>query len=722
MASNFVLEGNFLPHFSWVGSWVDSLLPTPLPAAFRYTRYYEEFPAATKVSSVTFAAPPSLSAESGAVIDAGITMSDAKAAVSATGESASPLPSLHQQVPQVIIPTLPLVTPPLPLIVEINDGSGSAGASSRFIELPRVSVWRGSFMLFKSTGATSTSGSSHSGGGGGGSSSREKKREAKAVVDRFVLTLEAPSSDVSDSTTAPVPLDAVIARGEGGCALGAYELLGNLRLDADGIGLICSCIRSYTGAPKVRSPARPRPSSVSRHTTSSTDADAVAAAAAAAAALAPRASGRVRIKSRLYDDGIVEDEGGTNTGTGLQGGRNGSGGGVETIGVDGTGGGGGGIVTSGSSKKRKSTEFGGHGGEGGGGEGTITGGGREGKIGRSGKKSSGGVKSGGGSGGTRLGPLIFPGRDETPGISVFWAAHLWSPAGAGTGGECIYEGEVLNGVPHGRGTLVYPNGLMFEGSWNAGRETGWGVLCGADDEPIWAGEVVDGVPHGSGALFYSNGDSYAGAWKEGLPHGRGCLEMSSGNYDGAWVEGQRSGVGTQVYSDGSIYSGTWRAGHKHGRGELTTSFGFRYQGTWVSDVMEGKGEAYFPDGGRYEGSFKGGRREGRGTYTFPHSQQVSGRWISDDLAPDPIESIVSTSLGSGGGGGGGESGGGGSSGMMNVSSHGAGAAGAVVIPRSFLMSSTILDLTKNDVLIIPINLHQEMRGAHRSAGFSDEGS
>ena len=361
---------------------MDSLLPTPLPAGFRYTRYYEEFPAAIKVSSVTFAAPPSLSAESGGVIDAGITMSNAKAAVSATGESASPLPSLHQ-VPHVIIPTLPLVPLPLPLIVEINDGSGSAGASSRFIELPRVSVWRGSFMLFKSTGATSTSGSSHSGGGGGGSSSREKKREAKAVVDRFVLTLEAPSGDVSDTTNAPVSLDAVIARGEGGCALGAYELLGNLRLDADGIGLICSCIRSYTGAPKVRSPTRSRPSSVSRHT-SSTDADAVAAATAAAATLAPRASGRVRIKSRLYDDGFVEDEGGTTTGTGIQGGRSTSGGRVETgtVGVDGTGGGGG-IV---SGKKRKSIEFVGHGGEGGGGEGTITGGGREGKIGsRSGK-------------------------------------------------------------------------------------------------------------------------------------------------------------------------------------------------------------------------------------------------------------------------------------------------------------------------------------------------
>ena len=717
MASNFVLEGNLLPHFSWVGSWVDSLLPTPLPAAFRYTRNYEEFPAVTKVSSVTFAAATSVSVESGEVtLDAGITSAGAS---TLTGEATSAPVTITDTISSLPIgqalppsSTLQAQVPTLPLIVEIKDGSGSAAStSSRFIELPRVSVWRGSFMLFKNTGTTSTSGTSHSAGGGG----REKKREAKAVIDRFVLTLEAPSSggggggDAASDTASPVPLDAVVARGEGGCALGAYELLGNLRLDADGVGLILSCIRSYTGAPKVRSPARPRPSSLSRHT-SSTDVDAAAAAAAAAAALAPRASGRVRIKSRLYDDGDVDDEGGvTSTIVTGQGGRSG----VETgtVGVDSTASGV--IVTgSGSGKKRKSIEFGG-------GEGIISEGGgvREGKIGRTGKKSSG--KSGASS--TRLGPLIFPGRDETPGISVFWAAHLWSPAGAGTGGECIYEGEVLNGVPHGRGTLVYPNGLMFEGSWNAGRETGWGVLCGADDEPIWAGEVVDGVPHGSGVLFYSNGDSYAGAWKEGLPHGRGCLETSSGNYDGAWVEGQRSGVGTQIYTDGSIYSGAWRAGHKHGRGELTTSFGFRYQGTWVSDVMEGKGEAYFPDGGKYEGSFKGGRREGRGTYTFPHSQQVSGRWISDDLAPDPIESTVSSSLGGGSGGGEGGSGGGGS-GMMNISSHGAGAAGAVVIPRSFLMSSSTHDLSKNDVLVIPINLHQEMRGAHRSAGFSDEGS
>ena len=84
--------------------------------------------------------------------------------------------------------------------------------------------------------------------------------------------------------------------------------------------------------------------------------------------------------------------------------------------------------------------------------------------------------------------------------SSAWAAAavLGREAGAAVGE--LYEGEMLGGAPHGTGTCVYRNGLMYEGQWVAGRETGLGVISGSDDVVLYQGEVVDGLPHGSGEL------------------------------------------------------------------------------------------------------------------------------------------------------------------------------------------------------------------------------
>lgn len=76
------------------------------------------------------------------------------------------------------------------------------------------------------------------------------------------------------------------------------------------------------------------------------------------------------------------------------------------------------------------------------------------------------------------------------------AAVLGREAGAAAGE--LYEGEMLGGAPHGAGTCVYRNGLMYEGQWVAGRETGLGVISGSDDVVLFQGEVADGLPHGSG--------------------------------------------------------------------------------------------------------------------------------------------------------------------------------------------------------------------------------
>ena len=38
---------------------------------------------------------------------------------------------------------------------------------------------------------------------------------------------------------------------------------------------------------------------------------------------------------------------------------------------------------------------------------------------------------------------------------------------------------------------------------------------------VYEGEELDGKPHGTGVKYYSNGDHYRGEWVNGLKEGRG---------------------------------------------------------------------------------------------------------------------------------------------------------------------------------------------------------
>tara|TARA_B000000460_G_C21301242_1_gene300241 strand:- start:84 stop:428 length:345 start_codon:yes stop_codon:yes gene_type:complete len=56
-----------------------------------------------------------------------------------------------------------------------------------------------------------------------------------------------------------------------------------------------------------------------------------------------------------------------------------------------------------------------------------------------------------------------------------------------------YEGEIVNGVPNGQGTLTYPDGDQYVGEWK------------------------DGEYHGQGTYISSDGDKYVGEWKNSEP-------------------------------------------------------------------------------------------------------------------------------------------------------------------------------------------------------------
>lgn len=119
-------------------------------------------------------------------------------------------------------------------------------------------------------------------------------------------------------------------------------------------------------------------------------------------------------------------------------------------------------------------------------------------------RAAGGSVSALGSGRARAAAAVGPAVGSSKGKKVAPKAGAWSAAtvlgrDAGAAAGELYEGELLGGMPQGVGTCVYRNGLMYEGQWVSGRESGQGVISGSDDVVLYQGEVLDGLPHGTGA-------------------------------------------------------------------------------------------------------------------------------------------------------------------------------------------------------------------------------
>ena len=92
-------------------------------------------------------------------------------------------------------------------------------------------------------------------------------------------------------------------------------------------------------------------------------------------------------------------------------------------------------------------------------------------------------------------------QDENPFIDekqIFWP------------NDNKYEGEILNGLPHGYGTLVYNTGITYVGEFQEGKYHGQGTLT-IPNEGMYVGEFKDGLFDGSGTFYYCEGTNFH--WK-----------------------------------------------------------------------------------------------------------------------------------------------------------------------------------------------------------------
>uniref|UniRef100_A0A8D2Q640 ALS2 C-terminal like n=1 Tax=Varanus komodoensis TaxID=61221 RepID=A0A8D2Q640_VARKO len=179
--------------------------------------------------------------------------------------------------------------------------------------------------------------------------------------------------------------------------------------------------------------------------------------------------------------------------------------------------------------------------------------------------------------------------------------------------DAAYEGEWRLGKPHGKGTLMWPDGRNYVGDFEEGLEHGFGIClvpCASEDRyDCYKCHWREGRRSGYGICEYGNEVVYKGYFKEDLRHGFGILDSTSSKehpsrYTGHWENDRKSGYG--VWDDkerGERYIGMWHEDQRHGAGIVVMQSGVCYQRTFHMDKMVRSGILLLEDDSVYEGNF-----------------------------------------------------------------------------------------------------------------------
>ncbi len=164
--------------------------------------------------------------------------------------------------------------------------------------------------------------------------------------------------------------------------------------------------------------------------------------------------------------------------------------------------------------------------------------------------------------------------------------------------DVTYNGECLNGLPNGKGTVtgeIDGNSFEYKGEFLQGSLSGNGnvenypcILSYEDYEisGLYTGEMLNGKFSGQGSFTDIDNDiefNYNGGWSDGKISGSGHLTCDNyivhfndvdrtGNFDGETNNGIAEGEGTfeaiNDYDQKYVYTGSWINGLYNGYGKL----------------------------------------------------------------------------------------------------------------------------------------------------------
>lgn len=165
-----------------------------------------------------------------------------------------------------------------------------------------------------------------------------------------------------------------------------------------------------------------------------------------------------------------------------------------------------------------------------------------------------------------------------------------------------YKGSFCDGLAHGHGKLQEFRGgiglpaVTYHGQWHFDIKSGQGAEEWRDGARF-EGEYVDGLKHGFGIFLWPNGSSYQGQFCDDVPSGEGRYSAVDGRwYSGSWEKGKMHGKGHFVFPGEGQYLGQFHEGHRHGEGVFVWRDGRKYTGEWHEDSQHGKGVLTSVDG------------------------------------------------------------------------------------------------------------------------------
>ena len=197
----------------------------------------------------------------------------------------------------------------------------------------------------------------------------------------------------------------------------------------------------------------------------------------------------------------------------------------------------------------------------------------------------------------------------------------------------VYEGEFQNNERSGKGTMTWETGegvvYVYEGEFQNNERSGKGTMTwGKDGETtIYEGDFADNWINGYGTCTWPSGAHYEGEWKNGKFNGKGTLTYADGSvYEGEFVDNEKNGEGIWTKSDGTVVTENWIYGKKV---ETLTLEDGTYTGGVTDGKPDGQGKMEYTNGQVYEGEWKNGVRSGQGRCTWPDGGYYDGEWAND---------------------------------------------------------------------------------------------
>jgi hypothetical protein len=174
-----------------------------------------------------------------------------------------------------------------------------------------------------------------------------------------------------------------------------------------------------------------------------------------------------------------------------------------------------------------------------------------------------------------------------------------------------YMGYFKDNRFHGYGVMVREDGIIYQGEYREGKQSGIGVHIYNDK--VYQGFFWDGIYHGYGELYTNHILKFKGCFNMGVKQDIGFTTNDDGTkYIGNYTNGKINDFGAFLWNEGHIYYGQWKNEKMDGRGKFKWFNGDLFVGYYTRDLKSGEGEYYFAEQNSVlKGIWQMGRKHGK---------------------------------------------------------------------------------------------------------------